>query len=265
MKINFIVVVVSAMVCGVAVGWFLKPSDSPYAEVGTDEIPHASKRVDDAGGDSAREALRRRVKELERELAAAKAARPLEAPLEVNAPTGEVNRIEAGQRRHGPPSAADFRKHMEEIRKNDPERYTRMTNSMARFRTHALRRAANRLDVLASVDTSRMTAQETEVHQKLQDVIAREQELHEIANPSNEDTTDEERAAAWKEMRELHHQKRELEEAERNTLLAQTAEAYGLSGDDAVEMVETVKAVYQATQSNFGPPHGRGGPGGHRR
>ncbi len=262
MKINFLVVSISALVCGMAIGWFVKPSESPYIdEISDDEIPGASKLVEDVGSDSARDALRRRIRELERELALARAHRP-DMPLNVEAPTGAVRRVENNRRRPGPPTAAEFRQRMDEMRKNDPERYAQMTNNMARFRASALRRAANRLDVLASVDTSRMTSKEQDVHQRLQEIIAREQELQEIASPNNQETTDEERAAAWEEMRELRHQKHDLERAERDTLLAQTAEAYGLSGDDASEMVETVKAVYQATQSNFGPPHG---PGQRRR
>ena len=141
-----------------------------------------------------------------------------------------------------------------------PEQYAQMTNRMANFRAFGLRRAANRLDTLASVDTSRMNKKELAVHEKLQDLIAREQELHDIARPDNESTTDEERQAAWKELRELHEQKGDLERAERNTLLAKAAESYGVKGAEAKELVETVKAVYEATQSGGGGgPHNRGG------
>ena len=74
--------------------------------------------------------------------------------------------------------------------------------------------------------------------------------------------TDEERQAAWKELRELHEQKGDLERAERNTLLAKAAESYGVKGAEAKELVETVKAVYEATQSGWGGgPHHRGGGG----
>ena len=147
------------------------------------------------------------------------------------------------------------------MREKNPEQYAPETNRMANFRAFGLRRAANRLDTLASVDTSRMTKEELAIHEKLQDLIAREQELHDIVRHDNENTTDEDRQAAWKELRELHEQKGDLERAERNTLLAKAAESYGVKGAEAKELVETVKAVYEATQSGWGggPPHHRGG------
>ncbi len=173
-------------------------------------------------------------------------------------PSNNAERVEA-PRRWGPPTAAE----LEEMRKKNPERYTQMTNRMANFRAFGLRRAANRLDTLASVDTSRMNKKELAVHEKLQDLIAREQELDDIARPDNESTTDEDRQAAWKELWKLWRQKNDLEREERNTLLAKAAESYGVKGAEAKELVETVKAVYEATQSDWGggPPHHRGGGG----
>ena len=258
MKVGTIALVACALVGGVALGWAVRPAEKAPAEgrPAPKKPERASKRVEDVGGDAARDALRRRVKELERELAALRAERA--APQD-EAPSNNAERVET-PRRHGPPSAADFRAHMEEMRKNNPEQYAQMTNRMANFRAFGLRRAANRLDTLASVDTSRMTKKELAVHEKLQDLIAREQELHDIARPDNESTTDEERQAAWKELRELWRQKNDLERAERNTLLAKAAESYGVKGAEAKELVETVKAVYEATQSGWGGgPHNRGG------
>ena len=264
MKIGTIVLVACALVGGVAIGWVVRPSDqAPSGErTAPKKAERASKRVEDVGADSARDALRRRVKELEREIAALRAERA--APQE--APSNNAERVEA-PRRQGPPTAAEFRARMEEMREKNPEQYAQMTNRMASFRAFGLRRAANRLETLASVDTSRMTKKELAVHEKLQDVIAREQELHDIARPDNANTTDEDRQAAWKELRELHEQKNELERAERNTLLAKAAESYGVKGAEAKELVETVKAVYEATQSGWGggPPHRGGGRRGGRR
>ena len=259
MKLGTIVVVACALVGGVALGWAIRPAEK--APSGAQNAPkkseRASRRVEDVGGDAARDALRRRVKELERELADLRAER---AAQQDEAPSNNAERVEV-PRRQGPPTAAEFRARMEEMREKNPEQYAQMTNRMANFRAFGLRRAANRLDTLASVDTSRMNKKELAVHEKLQDLIAREQELHDIARPDNENTTDEDRQAAWKELRELHEQKGDLERAERNTLLAKAAESYGVKGAEAKELVETVKAVYEATQSGWGggPPHHRGG------
>jgi tetratricopeptide (TPR) repeat protein len=71
-------------------------------------------------------------------------------------------------------------------------------------------------------------------------------------------------SARDKELRELDQKMRQLETAERNTLLTKTARSYGLSKENAKEMTEAVKAIYQATGSD-GHRHGfggRGGPGG---
>jgi len=260
MNIKNILVSIAMLAGGVAIGWVIRPAPPPTAEPVEEKVPRAKERVADVGAEASRDALRRRVKELERELAEARAARPEMPPA---APTGEV-KVATEQRRFGPPSPAEFRARMEEMREKNPEQYAQMTNNMARFREFGLRRASNRLDTLASVDTSRMTKKELAIHEKLQELIAREQELHDIARPDNQNTTDEERAAAWNELRELGREKHELERAERDTLLSKAAESYGVSGAEAKELVETVKAVYQATESGWGGPRG-GGRGRGRR
>jgi len=250
---------VATLLGGVALGWGLHPDATSTAPAKPESRKvHESKNVKDVGGDSARDALRRRVKELERELAAALSIRS--KPPEKTS-SGDGSRVDAHRHREPPHDPAEFRARMEELRKNDPERYAQMTNGMARFRSSGLRRAANRLETLASVDTSCMTKAEFAAHQKYQNLIAREQELLEIGRPDNAETTDQDRADAWKELHELWREKRDLERVERDMLLSKTAEAYGISGSDANELVDTVKAVYEATQSGWGgppgPPHSR--------
>jgi len=160
-----------------------------------------------------------------------------------------------------PWNMADGRNHLEELRKNDPERYAMITNGIAMHHANRLRDATNKLDILASVDTSHMTAKELAVHEQLQEIIAREEELNAIARFDNPDATDEMRQEAWKELHELRRQKFDLERQERNNLLKQTALSFGVRGKNATELVDTIKAVYQATQSG-GFRHG--GPRGPR-
>ena len=80
----------------------------------------------------------------------------------------------------------------------------------------------------------------------------------------NPDLSDEERAELFGEMRENGRAMRRLNQAERDNLLAQTAEAVGLSGDDATELTETIKDIFEATEDSFGmrggPPPGPPGP-----
>lgn len=210
--------------------------------------------------DAALNRLRKRIEDLERQLAEARAK-----PANVDPTTNTTNpppSFARGERR-GPPTAEDMRARMEEIRQNDPERYTQMTNRFAQMRTRRLQHTQNRLELLASVDVSRLSKKQRAVHEQYQDLITRQEELRELLNPQNETVTEEQRRTAMEEMRELHHKMHDLSQSERDTLLSHTATSFGLQGDDAGELVETVKAVFLATENHgrhwFGGP---GGPGG---
>ena len=255
-----------ALLCGALLGYFVHPAvpESEPEQASTTAERHPRKGTDDA--ELGR--LRARIKSLERQLADA-AATPGEAPAEE--PAGDAAKPEERRQnpflRNGPPhmpTAAEMRAHMEELREKDPERYAQMTNRFARWQEHRLQRTNDRLDILASVDTSRLTAKELQTHEALQDAIVRREELRALLNPQNEDVTEEQRKNTFAELRELDQKMRQLENAERNTLLTKTARSYGLSKDNAKEMTEAIKAIYQATGAD-GHRHGfggRGGPGG---
>ncbi len=151
----------------------------------------------------------------------------------------------------------DFRADMERLKKEEPERYAQITNSMAQFRRHRLERAQSKIDFLSSIDTSRMSPAMLKVHSDLQDMIARREEI-ESKMHSIMDMTEEDRHALFGEMRETDERIRELNRFERDNLLVQTAEALGFQGDDAAEIIDTVKSIYEATDSGWG----WGGPGG---
>ena len=82
-----------------------------------------------------------------------------------------------------------------------------------------------------------------------------------MLNPQNADITEEQRKKTFEELRELDQKMRQLENSERNTLLTKTARSFGLSKENAKEMTETVKAIFQATG---GDHRHHGGPGGPR-
>ena len=138
---------------------------------------------------------------------------------------------------------------------------------MARWRTHRQERLQNQFDILASADTTHMTKEQRRVHETYQDLLVRQEELHELMNPNNANSTDAQREAAFKEMREIGHQLHDLQRTERDTLLTQTANSLGLRGQQAQEVVTAIKAVYEATGGGGGR-HGGGwggrGPGGGR-
>jgi hypothetical protein len=102
------------------------------------------------------------------------------------------------------------------------------------------------------------------VHSDLQDMIEKREAIEDKMR-NFLDMSEEERRAAFDEMRETDGKIRELNRAERENLLAQTAQALGFQGDDATEIVETVKGIYEATENGgWGGPGGPGGPGGGR-
>jgi len=255
-----------ALLCGALLGYFVHPAvpESEPEQASTTTVRHPRKTTDDA--ELSR--LRARIKSLERQLADATATAG-EAPTEE--PAGDAAKPDERRQnpflRNGPPhmpTAAEMRAHMEELREKDPERYAQMTNRFARWQEHRLQRTNDRLDILAAVDTSRLTAKELQTHEALQDAIVRREELRALLNPQNEDVTEEQRKKTFEELRALDQKMRQLENAERNTLLTKTARSYGLSKANAKEMTEAVKAIYQATGSD-GNRHGfggRGGPGG---
>lgn len=261
---NLLVVGLPALLCGALLGYFVHTPEAPVVTQPAQVKPAKTRSTASSTDAAALNRLRHRVQDLERQLAAARAqpAATAETEKPVAASTNAPSPFAWG-RGGGFPSAEEIRARMEEFRKNDPEHYAQMTNHFARMQAHRLERTQNRLDLLASVDTSRMTKKQRAVHEQYQDLIARREELRALMNPQDESITEEQRQAAFKEMRELGGKLHELAQSERDTLLAHTAASFGIQGDEAGELVETVKAVYQATENHGG--WGGHGPGGHGR
>ena len=268
-----IIVAVAALVVGALLGYYIPQS---LAKVPETEGTEANEQLED-GKRSARprskstheadlNRLRTRIEQLEgenntlrQELAQHNdvAEEPVDQPA--------TNRVEASHhfRPFGPPpSAAQMRARFEEMREKDPERYAQITNNMARWRAHRQKRLKNQFDILADADTEHMTKSERKVHEDYRNLLARQEELHELLNPNNGDITDEQRDEAMMELRDNRSRLHELQRAERDTLLTLTANGLGYEGDDAKEVVDAIKAVYEATGGgrHHGPPGG--GPGG---
>ena len=252
---NFSPVVISLLV-GAALGYCLGPLSSPAPAPAPEQKAEPEQvKQPEYRGERADRALRARIKELEGMLA--------KQGIEVEKMKEESSRRDRPR---------DFRADMERLKKEEPERYAQITNSMAQFRRHRLERAQSKIDFLSSIDTSRMSPAMLKVHSDLQDMIARREEI-ESKMHSIMDMTEEDRHALFGEMRETDERIRELNRFERDNLLVQTAEALGFQGDDAAEIIDTVKSIYEATDSgwNWGGPGGggrrdgrggRGGPGG---
>ena len=244
---NFSPIVISLLV-GAAIGFCLGPmsSPSPAPAPEPEAKPEQAQRPrnGDDGERAANRALRARIKELEDMLA--------KQGIEV-----EKMKEEETTRRDRGPRNWDFRADMERLKKEEPERYAQITNSMAQFRRHRLERAQSKIDFLSSIDTSRMSPAMLKVHSDLQDMIEKREAVEEKMRGVM-DMTEEERREAFQEIGEIDGKIRELSRAERDNLLVQTAEALGFQGDDAAEIIDTVKSIYEATDSGWG----WGGPGG---
>lgn len=262
---SILAVGVPALLCGALLGYFLHtpPAVEPV-KAAPAERTHAKKHARVAPDEEALNRLRARIADLERQLAARDTpAMEEEIPLE---PSTNRTDVAKEERRPGPPDFGNFRKKLEELKTTDPDRYARITNHMAQARQRHLERAQSRLDLLASVDTSRMGPNQRVLHAQYQELLAQQEEMRDMMRPENmEQLSDEERKAAFEQMRTIDQQMHRLAKSERNILLQQSALAYGVKGAQAGELVETIKAVYQATESHGGPGGGPGGPGGPRR
>ena len=270
MKAQTMVAIAAALVAGALLGYFIPKLTAKAPEPEANEEQAAGKRPARPRSQSAHEAdlnrLRARISKLEQEksdlmkqLARRDAPPAAEEPVD-GASTNRVERFPFGR----PPSVAEMRARFEEMREKDPERYTQMTNNMAQWRARRQERLQSQFDILASADTRHMTKAQRKVHEDYQRLLARQEELHEMMNPDNTDFTDEQREAAFKEMRDIRHQLHDLQRTERDTLLTQTANALGYTGNDAQEVVSAIKGVYEATGGGHHgpPPGGPGGPGG---
>ena len=255
---SILIVAIPALACGVLLGYFGHPAPAIQEQTASpvDKRVKKSKAQTD---EAALNRLRLRIQELEKQLAekTSSESKTPEAEEEVkNPPRSE---------RHGPPSFEDMRAHMEEIKKNDPERYTQMTNHFAQMRQHRLEHAQNRLDILGSVDVTRLNPKQREIHESFQDAIARREELREQMIPENmAKLSEEERKKAWEEMRRVDNQMHNLAQQERDILLNKAARDMGVKGEALKDSVETIKAIFEATQTRGGPGDWGRGPGGQR-
>ena len=245
-----------ALLAGVAIGYFVK--DAPVA---AEEPAKAEKHVKhpaaDKGESASVKALRHRIAELEKQLAERDGTSEIAISNAV---------AEAVQSRPPEPPRGNWREQMEEMKKNDPERYTQMTNRFAQWRRSRSEQARDKIDFLSSIDTSHMSAGAKKTHNALQNLIAKREEVEQqLQSP---DLSDEERGKLMDELHSTHGELMRLNGEERRNLFEETARSLGFSGEDAKEVSATIQEVIRATDGGWGGHHGggprggRGGPGG---
>ena len=236
----------AALIAGAAIGYLAKPERVVERD---DEVEESLAALfSDRGEEASISALRARVADLERQL--------LEKSGEGVAQgerTGEGGRGESRRRewRNGPPTAQEMREHFARMQKEDPVRYSQMTNRFAQMRQHRIDRALAKVDFLSSVDTSSMSETARKNHESLQKLIARREEIED--KMFSLDTGDDERRQIFQEMREIDMAMRELNMNERENLLLQVAQNIGLEGDEAAEMQAAIMDIIDATDSPHRP------------
>ena len=218
------------------------------------------------GNEAAIREKQARIRELERRLEERDNADLFRIPDELQAVQGEAGGGEEHNRDRGPRHPGEW---LENMKRDDPERYAEVTNHMTNARLARQEEAQYQLDFLSSVDTSTMSQADRETHERLQNLIARREELLDMMDPLLTDqsaVTEEERLetgrALWETLGEIN----ELNKSERENLIKQTAERLGYQGEMVGEISTTISTIIKTTDSR-GPgwrgPGGRG-PGGRR-
>ena len=252
MNMKLVAVAATALAAGAAIGWFAKPASASAADVSGETAK--SRKIAEPPATDSEKALRARIKELELALARKNAkheAVPALKTREETVPRHGINRRDGDKGILGA---------VERMKKEDPERYSRMTNRVETFRRMRAERNVRKLAFLSSIDTSGMSADAKAVHERLQESMAAresiENRLHSMENPSES-----EMRGLFEQMHEADREVRELSMQERENLLRQTTDALGFSGDDAEQIISTVKEIFDSTENGFDGmrPHHRGG------
>ena len=231
MNLKTILIASVALAIGVAAGWISKPEQAAPS-----------------GG--------------ERRSASARKARIAESKTRVKTVTTVVtntvhdtvtNTVEIQR------GAGGWREDMERLKEENPAEYVARTNRMANFRNMMLQNAENRLQTLASIDTTGWTERQLETHQRYQELIAQREELMELMRPDS-GATDRQRKESFSQMHDLMRELHRTANAERSILLSKTISALGYKGQAAKEVKTAIETIFSTTQE-FG---GFGRHGGHR-
>ena len=188
------------------------------------------------------EALRLRVAELEKALAAREAA----APLQETKPSEK-----APEER---PARQSFTERLEQMKKDNPEQYAEEVKRREEFRQNMEQRAQDRAEFIAAVDTRNMNDEQRENHTKLLATVARANELMaQMGQPGVERTPE-----MRQEMGEVMSSLGDLYSTERRYLLEETARTVGYDGSQVSEFADQMQAIVDNT--TMPRRGGRGGP-----
>ncbi len=243
MKKNFIIPV-SFLFLGAALGFSFAaahsetPKCKKCAESAREEKAVKTARQRRAENDAENKSLRRRVRELEAEKAQA-----------------AVSEEAVGQERAErqlPPRMERGGNWLANLKTEDPERYQQITNGMARWRNDRAAQTKSRIDFLSSVDTSKMSRQARETHEKLQALYVERENLQASLDEmmmAGGEISGEDRRKLFEQMRDTTREINSLSAQERENLIKQTAETLGFKGEDVGEIAATIKGIIDATET----------------
>jgi len=215
------------------------------AEVRATAVPMFQTRVvtNSAAERAVSEALRRRVAELEKALAARESA-----PVEEPKPPEEA--------RPDRPRRQPFAERMEQLKQEHPEQYAEMQKRREEYRQSAEQRAQDRAEFLSAVDTQRMSEEQRENHEKLLATVARANELRALMEKPGVERTPELRS----EIGEVFATLGELYGSERRFMFEETARSVGYEGTQVGEFADQMQTIIDnTTMGHFGHHGGFGG------
>jgi len=159
------------------------------------------------------------------------------------------------------PPRRSFAERMEQLKKDDPERYAEIMQRREEFQQQMKYDVARRASLLMNLESSNMTPEERAVHQELLERMGQIFKLTEqIQNPED--------GMSREMMGELFFNIQEAQpllEQERRVIIRNMGTDLGLSQLEAENLANYVEAVISATTFQIPERGGRGGPGGGQR
>jgi hypothetical protein len=156
-----------------------------------------------------------------------------------------------------------WRDRMEELREKDPERYAEEMERRANFAKMMDQARSERVNFLDSIDTSLLSAEAQNVHERFITAIARQGQLQNEMMATL-DAGEEPSEELRNQMQEVFQEINETREMERSSLLDAIAISMGLEEKDVDDFTTLVNEVFNATNGRMmGGPRGamRGGRG----
>lgn len=185
-------------------------------------------------------AAQKRIEELEGRIASMKAVAKAPAPKAIPAKTENEDKNVINI------SGGDVDVLGELKRRMPEEQFAQATNAMEQLKSKLANKAKSRMDFLASIDTSSMTAEERKNHERFMELMERKEAIAAkmkglIPN-----------VKAIQEMVELEMEMRPTAKRERSTLVRQVAKDLGYTGDDVDVIHDTLNNVYDCTGDGGG-------------